>query len=136
MQVAILKAYNLLECEEILYDNPPNIYSLKTQQKIIYGTNGARVLSTLQPRARVTIIEIEQVTTTPPKLFDDPTFLEPLRHYNLLDLQSSTSLPLDILRVIDSNLRDAIQAITMLISIILASLRRLRLYEQDYYVIA
>ena len=78
--------------------------------------------------------ETEQATVTPSQPFDDPAFLEPPHHHNLLDLLNSTSPPPGLIRLTDSDLRDAIQAITMSTSIMFASLKRLRLCEQDHHV--
>jgi hypothetical protein len=63
--------------------------------------------------------------------FDDVGFLEPPHHHDLLDLLQSTTPVPEIINAIQSDLRDALQAVIMSTSIMFASLKRLRLCQAD-----
>lgn len=63
--------------------------------------------------------------------FNDSAFLKPPHHHDLYDLlEYAYALP-DVISIIDLDSRDAIQAMIMSTSILFASIKCLRLYQQD-----
>jgi hypothetical protein len=77
--------------------------------------------------------EAERVAKSPEDIlsFDDPAFLEPPHHHDLRELLEFICAPPGLIGAIDPNLRDAIQAAIMSTSIMFASLKRLRLCQED-----
>ena len=66
---------------------------------------------------------------------DDLAFLEPPHRHDLLDLFYATSPPPNVIGTTDADLRDAVHAMSLSTSILLASLKRLRLCQQDRHMI-